>query len=221
MSRVVVLRPEPGASETAARARQLGLEPILMPLFDVEPVGWEAPDPAEFDALLLTSANAIRYGGEQLTGLRALPVHAVGEATARAARDAGFDMASIGDGGVDELLDSLDPSLWLLHLCAEERREPQAALQTITPLAVYQSKERPLVDVSAAQGAIVLFHSPRAARRFAELAGERESISIAAISPAAADAAGTGWGCVEIAEHPNDHALLALAARLCNKPAPQ
>jgi len=38
---------------------------------------------------------------------------------------------------------------------------------------------------------------------------------------AAADAAGDGWGQVEIAEQANDHALLALAARLCNKPAPQ
>src|SRR4051794_9421750 len=182
MRRVVVLRPEPGASETAARARQLGLEPILMPLFDVEPVRWEAPDPAEFDALLLTSANAIRYGGEQLTGLRALPVHAVGEATARAARDAGFDMAMVGERGVDDLLDSLDPSLRLLHLCGEDRREPHTARHAITSLVVYRSKERPHVDVSAGHGAIVLFHSPRAARRFAELAGERESISIAAIS---------------------------------------
>src|SRR3954470_8112362 len=154
MRRVVVLRPEPGASETATRARQLGLEPILMPLFDVEPVGWEAPDPAEFDALLLTSANAIRYGGEQLTGLRTLPVHAVGEATAEAAREAGFAVASAGEAGVDELLDSLDPSLKLLHLCGEDRREPQAARQAITPLAVYRSKERANPDLHSAEGAI-------------------------------------------------------------------
>ena len=221
MSRVVVLRPEPGASETAARARQLGLEPILMPLFDVEPVEWEAPDPAGFDALLVTSANAIRCGGERLTELRTLPAHAVGEATAQAARDAGFEVATVGEGGVDELLDSLDPSMRLLHLCGEDWREPQAPRQAVTPLTVYRSKERPHVDVSAAEGAIVLMHSPRAARRFAELSSERGSTSIAAISAAAAEAAGNGWDHVAIAEQPNDHALLALAARLCNKPAPQ
>jgi len=221
MSRVVVLRPEPGASETAARARQLGLEPILMPLFDVEPVEWEAPDPAGFDALLVTSANAIRCGGERLTELRTLPAHAVGEATAQAARDAGFEVATVGEGGVDELLDSLDPSMRLLHLCGEDWREPQAPRQAVTPLTVYRSKERPHVDVSAAEKAIVLMHSPRAARRFAELSSERGSTSIAAISAAAAEAAGNGWDHVAIAEQPNDHALLALAARLCNKPAPQ
>ena len=221
MSRVVVLRPEPGASETAARARQLGLEPIRVPLFEVEPIAWEAPNPAGFDALLLTSANAIRYAGERLSGLRTLPVHAVGEATAQTAREAGFDVASVGEARVDTLLDSLDPPLRLLHLCGEDRREPQAARQTITSLVVYRSKDRADVDVSGAQGAIVLIHSPRAGRRFAELSGERGSTSIAAISANAADAAGDGWGRVEIAEQPNDHALLALAARLCNKPPPQ
>jgi uroporphyrinogen-III synthase len=42
-----------------------------------------------------------------------------------------------------------------------------------------------------------------------------------AISDAAAEAAGRGWEAVEVADQPNDEALLALAARLCNKPAPQ
>ena len=50
---------------------------------------------------------------------------------------------------------------------------------------------------------------------------ERGNIRIAAISPAAAEAAGTGWERVECVDAPNDEALLALGARLCNKPAPQ
>src|SRR4051794_25280604 len=104
MRRLVVLRPEPGASATAERARMLGLEPVMVPLFEVEPVAWQAPDAARFDALLLTSANAVRMGGEELSKLRRLPVHAVGEATARSALDAGFDVASLGDAGVDRLL---------------------------------------------------------------------------------------------------------------------
>ena len=60
MRRLLVLRPEPGASATAGRARTLGLDPVLMPLFEIEPIAWTAPDPAGFDALLLTSANAVR-----------------------------------------------------------------------------------------------------------------------------------------------------------------
>ena len=49
----------------------------------------------------------------------------------------------------------------------------------------------------------------------------REAITLAAISPAAAAAAGGGWEAVEVAERPDDEALLALAARLCKKPSPQ
>ena len=96
MRRVLVLRPEPGATATLRRARERGLEAEAVPLFEVEPVEWSVPDPSDFDALLLTSANAVRHGGPGLQALRELPVHAVGEATARAAREAGFAVATIG-----------------------------------------------------------------------------------------------------------------------------
>jgi len=221
MRRVLVLRPEPGASATVEKARRKGLDAIAIPLFEIEPVAWQAPDPGGFDALLLTSANAVRMGGDELMKLRGLPVHAVGEATAEAARGAGFDIAAVGDGGVDRLLDSLDPDLRLLHLCGEDRREPLKAPQSITPVTVYRAMAIDRPDVSGASGAVALVHSPRAARRLAELVDDRGSIAIVAISPAAAEAAGSGWQQVQSADAPNDEALLALAARLCNKPAPQ
>jgi len=221
MRRVLVLRPEPGASATVEKARRKGLDAIAIPLFEIEPVAWQAPDPGGFDALLLTSANAVRMGGDELMKLRGLPVHAVGEATAEAARGAGFDIAAVGDGGVDRLLDSLDPDLRLLHLCGEDRRDPLKAPQSIAPVTVYRAMAIDRPDMSGAIGAVALVHSPRAARRLAELVDGRGSIAIAAISPAAAEAAGSGWQQVQSADAPNDEALLALAARLCNKPAPQ
>jgi len=221
MRRVLVLRPEPGASATVEKARRKGLDAIAIPLFEIEPVAWQAPDPGGFDALLLTSANAVRMGGDELMKLRGLPVHAVGEATAEAARGAGFDIAAVGDGGVDRLLDSLDPDLRLLHLCGEDRRDPLKAPQSIAPVTVYRAMAIDRPDMSGAIGAVALVHSPRAARRLAELVDGRGSIVIAAISPAAAEAAGGGWQQVECADVPNDEAVLALAARLCNKPAPQ
>lgn len=221
MSRVLILRPEPGASATVEKARAMGLEAAAVPLFAVEPIAWDAPDAARFDALLLTSANAMRMAGERLQSLRGLPVHAVGEATAEAARGAGFDVASSGDDGVDRLLDSLEPELKLLHLCGEDRREPRAARQSITPVAVYRARAIDAPDLAQIAGAVALIHSPRAGRRLAELVSDRTSVAIAAISPAAAEAAGAGWKQVESAEAPTDEALLALAARLCNKPDPQ
>ena len=221
MRRLAVLRPEPGASATAKRARERGLEAIAVPLFEIEPLGWEAPEAAQFDGLLLTSANAIRHGGSKLEDLRGLAVYAVGAATAEAAREAGFDIRATGDDGVDRLLGSVEADLRLLHLCGEDRREPAETRQRITAIPVYRAKPNEGPDLSAIESSVALIHSPRAGRRFAELAREKASIAILAISAAAAEAAGSGWQRVEVAEAPNDDALLALAARLCNKPDPE
>jgi uroporphyrinogen-III synthase len=221
MKRLVVLRPEPGATQTMSKARQRGLDAVAIALFEVEPVAWDAPDLNQFSALLLTSANAVLYGGANLEALKSLPVFAVGAATAEAAREAGFAIAMTGGGGVDELLSRINPGVKLLHICGEHRRAPASPLQAITPITVYRSRERPSPEIGAAAGAVVLVHSSRAAAIFrtrlcsAEL--DAGSVAIAAISPAAAEAAGSGWESVDVAEQPTDDALLALAERLCNK----
>jgi uroporphyrinogen-III synthase len=221
MRRVLVLRPEPGASATVANARRLGLDAFAVPLFEIEPLQWEAPDAARFDGLLLTSANAVRHGGDALREMRGLPVYAVGEATAESARQAGFDIAATGDAGIERLLGSIDSGLRLLHPCGEHRREAAAVRQRISHVPVYRARTIAAPDLGAAPGCVALVHSPRAANRFAELVKDRVSIAVAAISRAAADAAGRGWSSVEAAEQPSDHALLALAARLCNNPPPE
>jgi uroporphyrinogen-III synthase len=218
MRRLVILRPEPGASAAAERARAMGLEPMTMPLFEVEPVDWEAPDAGSFDALLLTSANAVRHAGEGLQRLHQLPVHAVGEATAAAAREAGFDIASTGDAGVERLLGSIESDVRLLHLCGADRTETHAK-QPITAIPVYRASELPLPDgFRGIEGQVAVVHSPRAGKRLAELAIDRGTVRIAAISEAAAAATGAGWEQCEAADAPNEEALLALAARLCDNP---
>ncbi|MFL6722145.1 MAG: uroporphyrinogen-III synthase [Sphingomonas sp.] len=218
---MLVLRPEPGASATVERARQHGLDAVAIPVFRVEPLGWRPPDPSGFDGLLLTSANAVRHAGDGLKALRALQVYAVGKATAQGAREAGFHIAATGDSGVDRLLRSLEPDLRLLHLCGDPRREPEAPPQSLTTVTVYRSHPIGDPDLSAADGNIVLVHSPRAGQRLGELVRDRGSITIAAISRAAADAVGSGWRTVESVEQPTDDALLALAASLCNNSSPK
>jgi uroporphyrinogen-III synthase len=223
MTRLVILRPEPGASATAAAARELGLQPVVLPLFATEPVAWRAPDPGDFDALLLTSANAARHGGSELHRLCDLPAHCVGEATATAAHEAGLAIASTGTGGIDALLDLLPPGKRLLHLCGVDRRVPQSPKQTVSAVPVYRAVEiEPGDAIRSIDGSVVAVHSPRAAARLSALAGElglrRDTIGIAAISDEAAGAAGPGWRTVKAAAEPSDSALLALAARLCNKP---
>jgi uroporphyrinogen-III synthase len=216
MRRVLVLRPEPGASATTERARRRGLDAVAVALFKIEPVAWRVPAAASFDGLLLTSANAVRHGGAGLQSLRQLPVFAVGEATAQAARDAGFVIAASGGAGIDELLASIEGDLRLLHLTGEDRREPAGSAQRVAPIIVYRAKPVAAPDLDNLKGCVALIHSPRAGGRFAELVEDRATISIAAISPAAAEASGTGWKAVEAAERPDDDALLALAERLCN-----
>lgn len=218
MKRLAILRPEPGASATLKRALGLGLDAFSLPLFEIAALDWKAPDVSGFDGLLLTSANTVRFGGAALQALRELPVYAVGEATAAEARAAGFGIAATGDDGVERLLGSIDPALRLLHLCGRHRSEVQAA-QTITPLAVYESRAIACVDIGALDGCVTLIHSSRAAQRLAELAQMRFAIAIAAISPTAAAAAGPGWAAVHAADAPHDDALLALAAWLCENGA--
>jgi uroporphyrinogen-III synthase len=220
MRQVVVLRPEPGASETTARARQLGLAAIAIPLFRIEPIEWTAPHPAGFDGLLLTSANAVRHAGRRIDGLRGLPVYAVGKATAAAAKRAGFVIAQIGTSGLDQLLVAMPAGIRLLHLCGEDRKVSTSNRHAVTQLVVYRARPIDSPPVGAIQGGVAMIHSPRAGRRLAELVRHRSSVRVAALSPAAARAAGTGWEAIEAADQPTDEALLALAARLCNNPQP-
>lgn len=219
MRKLLLLRPEPGLSASAERARALGLEVIACPLFRVEPVAWEAPDPTEFDALLLTSANAVRLGGPELAKLRGLPVNAVGEATAAAAREAGFHVETIGSGNAVDLLAGLPRSLKLLHIAGEDHRN--IGDRPIERRIAYRSQAIEDPCLPSLEGLVAAVHSPRAGKRLAELVPVRGETAIAAISTAASEACGSGWERLGVAEEPNEKSLLALAARLCHTSYPQ
>lgn len=223
MSRpLLVLRPEPGASATIAAARGLGLEAVAAPLFMIAPVAWSLPD-ALPEAILLTSANAVRQGGAPLAALTGLPVYAVGTATAEAARWAGFGRIVTGDGDAEAILASArrDGVRALLHLAGREHRDVVPHDIAIDRRIVYAAEpvdSLPNAARAVLPGAIALLHSPRAARLFARLA-DPAGIAIAAISAATRDAAGPGWRLAEAAGQPTDASLLAVAAKLCNQQA--
>lgn len=121
---LVVIRPEPGCAGTVAAARATGIAAQGFPLFAVAPVAWQAPDAAACRGLLAGSANVFRHGGPGLAGLRGLPVHAVGGATAEAARVAGFSVAGTGEGGMQPIAARLAPGRYLR--LAGERHVPLA-----------------------------------------------------------------------------------------------
>ena len=219
---ILILRPQPGADQTAAKAVLHGLMPIVAPLFSVRPLDWEAPDPAGFDAVMLTSANAARQAGDGLASFRGLPCYALGEATATAARDGGFRDIRIGPSDGTALLEMMDMNgvQSAFHPCGRDRRELGASDVRLTDIPVYAAEPvrrlPPEATAALREGAFVLLHSPRAAALFAELyEGDRAFVDIAAISAAAANAAGQGWRSVAVAPQPRDQALLELAAQLC------
>ncbi|MGD9478839.1 uroporphyrinogen-III synthase [Shinella sp. G-2] len=103
--RVLVLRPEPAASRTAATLAARGHETVLLPLSKAEhaldAVKTALAEPHA--ALAITSAEAARLLGRLGDGLTphlATTVFAVGEASATAARTIGFAnvLSANGDG---------------------------------------------------------------------------------------------------------------------------
>ena len=222
---LIVTRPEPGNAATARRARAMGFEVHAVPLFAAHPVDWRAPAAEDFDALLLTSAFAARLAGPEITRLQALPAYAVGDATGRAAEAAGLRVAMCGAAGAQQLLDAMASRniCSILWLCGRDRTEFHARGAAITPLPCYAVDPVPppaeWTGLIAAP-AVLLAHSPRAAKRMSDLVGAaRAHLSLAAISPAAAAAAGEGWRDVAVAEQPDDVAILAQARALWHKGA--
>ena len=68
--RLFVFRPEAAAQQTIVRARELGLDAVPIPLFELEALDWSPRDAGDFDALLLTSANTVKMAGASLDRYR-------------------------------------------------------------------------------------------------------------------------------------------------------
>lgn len=99
--RVIVTRPSASARRTADKLRRLGHQPILLPV--TEPVHYPEAIAAALltphRGLAITSAEAVRaLEGLDLAAHHGTPVFAVGEATADAARQAGFRHVEAGPG---------------------------------------------------------------------------------------------------------------------------
>ncbi|NVD43559.1 uroporphyrinogen-III synthase [Qipengyuania atrilutea] len=226
---LVIIRGEPSASRTLAAARDAGIDARAFPLFEAQALPWEPADPARYDALLIGSANAVRHGGSALADLKRLPVYAVGQATAAAAREAGFDIAHVGSGGLQNVLDRLgsEPPLRLLRLAGEKHvpLTPPARTRMDTRI-VYRIDDKPFPSALTGMlkdGAVAALHSAEAALHFrsecerAEL--DLSRIALFVIGPRVAAAAGPGWASVNSASTPDDTALLALAQGMCQTAA--
>jgi len=104
--------------------RERGHEPIVSPLLQIESLVEIDPDAGSWNAILLTSANAL-CGIGKFASRRDVPIFAVGEATAKAARDAGFTNVTSAGGTLNDLdnlvASRLKPPARLLYVAGEER----------------------------------------------------------------------------------------------------
>lgn len=183
-ARVLVTRPEPGASATAPRLREAGFEPVMLPLTEIKALPVEADAGRATDAVVVTSANAIRHAPSNLlTTLAEKPCFAVGEETARAAVEAGFEetVSARGDATVlaDLAVAGTRPADRILYLTGKIRRPEledmlAAAGRTVETVETYDTltvaySVDDLDRLLAGRIDAVLLHSARAAELLAGL----------------------------------------------------
>jgi len=200
---VLVTRPHPDDEATANGLRGRGFEVLLAPMLRFEAVPFHDDGEADYGAVIVTSANALRGIESQLEGtpLLKLPLFAVGEHTASAARGAGFENVIPAGGDAGALRDlvlarvktrELKKTSPLLYLAgADLARDLAGELGergfTVVTQTTYRMTAVPGLpyEVSDAFAAnrieAVLHYSRRSARAFLE-AARASGVEITALS---------------------------------------
>lgn len=232
--RLLITRPEEDAEPLATALATRGIASLIEPLMSIVDVKSPAPDLAGVQALLVTSANGIRAFARK-SDARNLPVLAVGDASAAAARQLGFKSVKNAAGNVAALARlvaaELDPGNGaLLHVAGSKVAGDLSGDLARAGFAcrrhvLYQA--RPAESFSAAasealtSGAVdgVLLFSPRTASTFVRLitdagtAGACRRLVAYCLSRAVADAvSGLAWRDVVVARAPNQESLLDAVA---------
>lgn len=224
---VLITRPDPDGAALAAVLAARGWRPVACPLLRFVPLSVPI-DATGAAALVFTSANAVRAAPSD-AALRALPVWAVGEATAQAARAAGFRTVRAGPSDAAALAaailaDPPPPGARLLHLRGRHGTAGLAqALATgglrLTEFPIYRMDAAEALPSEAVQAlsarslCAVPVYSPRTGRVLTALTLGRfdlGGVTAVAISPAAAaPLAGAGFAAVRTAAKPDGKAMLA------------
>lgn len=207
-------RAQPGAGRTAERLAARGFEPLVVPMLEIRPLSQAAPDLSGIAALAFTSPNGVD-AFTRLAGRPELPVFAVGDATARAARAAGWTGVTSALGAIEDLA-RLIADRAAGPVLAPGAREPAGDLPgllagrvEVRRLAVYEALETrttPPTDWD-----VVLVHSPRAGRAVAAalgVDGGRGRRAVAISANAAAPLQPCGFDRLDIAAVPAEPAML-------------
>jgi uroporphyrinogen-III synthase len=226
---VLVTRPEPGASETAAHVAAMDLTPVVAPLLEIRTLPFHAPS-GPVAAILLTSGNAI---AALPAFLHPTPVLAVGTATARRAELAGFVNVTSADGDAGALAAVVrarftprDGTLLLacgrgqsVALAADLRASGYRVARRVAYAAqpVTRLPEPARAALSAGRAVTVLLFSAATARNFVRLvrgAGLLDALArcdaITIGPPAAMALKHVPWARIRVSGKPTQDEMLAL-----------
>lgn len=229
--RVLVTRPEADAGPLVDALTERGHAVLRQPLLQIVFEAGPPPELSDVQALLFTSANGVRAFARR-SDRRDLPAYAVGDATARAAREAGFDRVESAGGAVGDLAALVrrrcDPAAGVLfHAAGSAVAGDLAGLlggagYAVRRLALYRAEKTAALDpavrraLAAGDVDFALFFSPRSAAGFASLAAEAgladscAGVVAVCLSDAVAGAfGGLAWRRVAVAAEPTQAALLA------------
>ena len=220
---VWITRAEPGASATARRVEAMGWPALVAPLLEARALGDVSLDLTDIAALAFTSAQGVRAFAA-LSEIRP-PAFTVGEATAEAARAAGFGDVRSADGDVAALAGliaaarpgpvlhagALHPAGDLVgDLTVRGLAARAVALYDTLPVDPAPALAQ-LADIDA-----VLVHSPKAAGLLADLltAHPTPNLRLLALSDAvAAPLRALENATIAVAPFPNEASLLNLLAK--------
>jgi uroporphyrinogen-III synthase len=193
--RILVTRPEPGASTTAGRLETAGFQAVLLPLTEIKGLAPAAPR-VQADAVVATSANAVRHAlADMLALLADKPCFAVGDETAGAAERAGFRDVVSGDGDADALarlvIDKTGHGARIAYLTGRMRRDgfEQALVRAGRQVEIVETYDTVAIAYSPAALAqklaggvdAVLLYSGKAAEALAGLPGAEEHFGEASL----------------------------------------
>ena len=241
--KLLITRPGSAAAALAARLAALGHETVIEPLLTIVPEPDAAAHLAEAlagaQAVLFTSANGVEVFAAA-TPRRDLRVFAVGDATARAARAAGFAEVESAGGDVTDLAALVRARLKpedgaLVHGRGKDAAGDLAGTLgaagfTVRPVALYRAEAASELAPEAASAIrdrrldAALFFSPRTASSFVRLAAAAglqqacAGMTALALSPAVEAALRPlAWRRVVVAAEPTEAALLEALDRLASE----
>ncbi|MEM1390759.1 MAG: uroporphyrinogen-III synthase [Pseudomonadota bacterium] len=224
---ILVIRSEPGASETVARLEAADYETIKSPVLAIaNDLEVALPDLSEIEDLIFTSANGVR-AFSQRSDRRDHKAWCVGPATAAAAEEAGFERVEQSSGNATDLADYIierttPTDKRMLHIANAEAKGHLRTRLTDAGFALafcplYRMTRASHLPMDALEALVsqaptlVLIHSEKGALAFSDLISSltpQNCTGVAISHQAAEPLSGFALKHINIADRPDEDSLM-------------